>query len=181
MAANNHTDCDCFVCVILSHGEDGIVFGTDEAVEIKQLTDYFKGDECLTLVGKPKLFFIQACRGSVTDEGVEIDVTDGEDKLPDSSVIKLPIYADFLFAYSTVPGYYSWRNQGNGSWFIQALCDNMEKYGNRLEIQKLLVRVNRDVAQKFQSYNPENTKFHRKKQVSCAVSMLTKDLYFTKK
>ena len=27
--------------------------------------------------------------------------------------------ADFLIAYSTVPGFYSWRNTTQGSWFIQ--------------------------------------------------------------
>lgn len=30
--------------------------------------------------------------------------------------ISLPSEADFLFAYSTVPGYYSWRNSQRGSW-----------------------------------------------------------------
>lgn len=30
--------------------------------------------------------------------------------------ISLPTEADFLYAYSTVPGYYSWRNSVTGSW-----------------------------------------------------------------
>ena len=30
--------------------------------------------------------------------------------------ISLPIEADFLYAYSTVPGYLSWRNASSGSW-----------------------------------------------------------------
>lgn len=37
-------------------------------------------------------------------------------------VNKIPMEADFLIAYSTISGYYSWRNSVNGSWFIQSLC-----------------------------------------------------------
>jgi len=43
-------------------------------------------------------------------------------------VNKLPMEADFLFAYSTVSGYFSWRNSTNGSWFIQSLCNYILNY-----------------------------------------------------
>ena len=45
------------------------------------------------------------------------DVTDGpaDDRTND---ISLPIESDFIYAYSTVPGYYSWRNSRNGSWRV---------------------------------------------------------------
>ena len=44
-----------------------------------------------------------------------LDATDGpaDDRTND---ISLPIESDFIYAYSTVPGYYSWRNSRNGSW-----------------------------------------------------------------
>ena len=29
-------------------------------------------------------------------------------------------HSDIFIAYATVPGYVSWRNSANGSWFIQA-------------------------------------------------------------
>jgi hypothetical protein len=50
---------DCFACAILSHGEEGVVFGTDAKIEVKQLLEPFKGNNCKGLLGKPKLFFIQ--------------------------------------------------------------------------------------------------------------------------
>ncbi|WAR20930.1 CASP1-like protein [Mya arenaria] len=190
MADKDHSDCDCFVFVILSHGEEGVVYGTDKEVEIKELASYFRGDRCPTLIGKPKLFIIQACRGNQTDPGVKVNVTDAlkeasDDKTEvrkDVLTIKLPVEADFLFAYSTVPGYYSWRNGANGSWFIQALCAVLEKHLEKgIEIRKLLTLVNRQVAQNFQSSNPDNEDFHRMKQVPCISSMLTKDLYLCKK
>ena len=48
-----------FVCVLLSHGVENMLYGTDGAVELNELTGLFRGDRCATLVGKPKLFFIQ--------------------------------------------------------------------------------------------------------------------------
>lgn len=182
MASEDHSDADCFVCVILSHGEEGIVFGTDKAVEIKELTTYFKGDKCPGLVGKPKVFIIQACRGYQTDAGVPVNVVDAtpmeEDDVP--QFIRLPIEADFLFAYSTVPGFYSWRNGMNGSWFIQALSYMLENYGETMELQKLLTKVHRMVSQDFESES-STPGFYKKKQIPSMVSMLTKDLYFRKK
>ena len=53
----NHEDCDCFAVTILSHGAEGFVYGTNEAIEIRKLVEPLK--TCKTLVGKPKLFFIQ--------------------------------------------------------------------------------------------------------------------------
>lgn len=53
----DHSDKDCFVCVIMSHGEEGFVYGADKAIELDQLINPFKLNK--TLAGKPKLFFIQ--------------------------------------------------------------------------------------------------------------------------
>lgn len=58
-AAANHVDADCFVCVFLSHGENGYINAYDEKIEIKEITDLFKGDKCRSLVGKPKIFILQ--------------------------------------------------------------------------------------------------------------------------
>ncbi|KAH3830356.1 caspase-3-like isoform X1 [Dreissena polymorpha] len=183
MAAQDHSDSDMFLFVILTHGEEGIVFGTDEGLEIQEVAGYFKGDKCPSLVGKPKLFFIQACRGYKTDAGVHISVTDAlPASMKGSDSIKLPVEADFLFAYSTVPGYYSWRNGTNGSWFIQALCAVLDMLGDEpVELQKILIALNRKVAQSFESNNPGNADFHQMKQVPAISSMLTKDLFLTRK
>jgi hypothetical protein len=57
----DHSDVDCFACVILSHGDDGIVYGTNGTIKLASLFAMFKGDQCPSLAGKPKLFFIQVC------------------------------------------------------------------------------------------------------------------------
>uniref|UniRef100_A0A3B5LKC7 Caspase 7, apoptosis-related cysteine peptidase n=1 Tax=Xiphophorus couchianus TaxID=32473 RepID=A0A3B5LKC7_9TELE len=102
----DHSDSSCFACILLSHGEEGMIYGTDAAMPIKTITSLFRGDRCKSLVGKPKLFFIQACRGSEFDEGVQTDSGPPNDTLETDANPrhKIPVEADFLFAYSTVPG-----------------------------------------------------------------------------
>lgn len=53
--------------MLLSHGEEGIIFGTNGPVDQKKITSFFRGDCCRSLTGKPKLFTIQACHGTELD------------------------------------------------------------------------------------------------------------------
>lgn len=59
VSEEDHSDSSCFACILLSHGEEGMIYGTDGAMPIKSMTSLFRGDMCKSLVGKPKLFFIQ--------------------------------------------------------------------------------------------------------------------------
>ncbi|KAJ3587386.1 hypothetical protein NHX12_010984 [Muraenolepis orangiensis] len=170
VSIEDHSNSASFVCVLLSHGDEGIFYGTDGCVQLKALTGLFRGDRCRTLVAKPKLFFIQACRGTCLDDGIETD------SAGDQSSERIPVEADFLYAYSTAPGYYSWRNTSCGSWFMQALCEMLLKYG-RLELMQIMTRVNNKVALDFESAS-STPGFSAKKQIPCIVSMLTKDFYF---
>ena len=58
LAKADHSEHDAFVCCILSHGEEGLIYGVDQSVEIEHLIAPFKLNR--TLAGKPKLFFIQS-------------------------------------------------------------------------------------------------------------------------
>ncbi|XP_077381009.1 caspase-3a [Festucalex cinctus] len=169
VSKEDHGGCASLACVLLSHGDDGIFFGTDGSIELKYLTSLFRGDRCKTLVGKPKLFFIQACRGTELDAGIETDSAD-------DGTTRIPVEADFLYAYSTAPGYYSWRNTMTGSWFIQSLCEMLSAHGHTLELQHILTRVNHKVALEFESISAAPG-FDAKKQIPCVVSMLTKEMY----
>jgi len=51
---------------ILSHGDEGLVYGTDSDMQVKKLVEPLK--ECKTLFGKPKLLFIQVC---MTDQWLQ--------------------------------------------------------------------------------------------------------------
>ncbi|XP_034455891.1 caspase-3a [Hippoglossus hippoglossus] len=172
VSKEDHSSSASLVCVLLSHGDEGVFFGTDGSVELKYLTSLFRGDRVKSLVGKPKLFFIQACRGTDLDGGIETDSVD-------DGVIKIPVEADFLYAFSTAPGYYSWRNTTTGSWFMQSLCEMISKYGKELELQHIMTRVNHKVAVEFVSVS-NSPGFNAKKQIPCIMSMLTKEMYFSR-
>ncbi|XP_018546419.1 LOW QUALITY PROTEIN: caspase-3-like [Lates calcarifer] len=171
VSKEDHSCFASFVCVLLSHGDEGVFFGTDGSIELKYLTSLFRGDRCKSLVGKPKLFFIQACRGTDLDAGIEADSRD-------DGTTKIPVEADFLYAFSTAPGYYSWRNTMTGSWFIQSLCDMISKYWKELEVLHIMTRVNHKVAVEFESVSNQPG-FDKRKQIPCIVSMLTKEMYFS--
>jgi len=55
-----------FALCVLSHGKKGSVFGSDGVeVTLEKLEELFDGHNCLQLVGRPKLFLIQACQGGL--------------------------------------------------------------------------------------------------------------------
>ncbi|XP_012789123.2 caspase-6-like [Sorex araneus] len=184
----SHVDADCFLCVFLTHGEGSHIYASDAKVEMSMLTDFFKGDRCKSLVGKPKIFIIQACRGDKHDEPAQpVDEVDST-PLPDSnetqvdaaSVHTLPAGADFLMCYSVAEGYVSYRNTQDGSWYIQDLCEVLARYGTTLEITELLTLVNRKVSRRRVDICNKPGALG-KKQIPCFASMLTKKLRFLPK
>ncbi|XP_071442442.1 caspase-1-like [Hetaerina americana] len=174
-AEENHADCDCFFMAVLSHGERDILYAKDNGYKPDVLWTPFTADKCATLAGKPKLFFIQACQGDRFDSGVILRRTE----VDGLSQYSIPSHADFLIAYSTIPGFFSWRNATKGSWFIQALCEELRESGDKLDILTLLTFVNQRVAMNFESNVPTNEAMNRKKQIPCITSMLTRRLIFT--
>ncbi|KAK7143193.1 hypothetical protein R3I93_014383 [Phoxinus phoxinus] len=172
VSKENHADNSCFVCVLMSHGEEGTILGSDECwIHVKTLTSLVTSDLCPSLRDKPKLFFLQACRGQEFDSGVEADSEEAPGEF--SGISDVP-EADFLCCYSTVEGYYSWRNPETGSVFIGELCKMLKDC--HLEIIQILTRVNHRVAFHFQSHTTD-LDTHMKRQMPCFASRLTKEFY----
>lgn len=151
----DHKNMDCFICCILSHGDKGIIYGCDgQEVPIYELTSYFTGSNCPSLVGKPKIFFIQACQGDNYQRGiaVETDSEECESYLEmDSSFQKkyIPDEADFLLGMATVNNCVSYRNPLEGTWYIQSLCQSLrEKCPRGEDILTILTEVNFEVSRK---------------------------------
>ncbi|KAF5291193.1 hypothetical protein FQA39_LY14435 [Lamprigera yunnana] len=178
-AKTNHADCDCFLMVVLSHGELGVLYAKDSAYKPENLWMPFSADRCPSLAGKPKIFFVQACQGDNLDPGVTLNRTE-TDGHPSNSY-RIPTNADFLIAYSTIPGYYSWRNTSKGSWFIQALCIELDENSENYDLLTMLTFVSRRVAIDYESNVPTDAKMHLQKQIPCITSMLTRLIKFNKK
>ncbi|KAL5018201.1 hypothetical protein ScPMuIL_003923 [Solemya velum] len=92
----NHGSADCFVCVISTHGREGLcedlsekkryiehyLSTKDGEICTSEVLSYFREEACPSLKNKPKLFFIQACRGGrkeIYDKGHAIEEKQGSD------------------------------------------------------------------------------------------------------
>ncbi|XP_063222135.1 caspase-1-like isoform X2 [Bacillus rossius redtenbacheri] len=182
VAALDHSDADCLVVAAMTHGDPDLLFASDGAYPVKDLWQPFTADKCPSLAAKPKLFFVQACRGKKVDDGVRVTQTLERDSIDGSlTSYTIPIQADILVAYSTVEGYYSWRNPRNGSWFIQSLCKELRVNGASHHLLTLLTFVCRRVAVDYQSAVPFNYEMDLKKQVPTITSTLTRLVYFPSK
>ncbi|XP_075464771.1 caspase-8-like isoform X2 [Ascaphus truei] len=150
--SKDHNERDCFICCILTHGESGAIMGADDAViSIHDVMSYFTATNCPSLATKPKLFFIQACQGKETQKAacVEADANVPRPVERRRYVQTIPDQADFLLGMSTVDGYSSFRHVTKGTWYIQALCENLAKSVPRGEdILSILTKVNQDVSLK---------------------------------
>ncbi|KAM7360114.1 death related ICE-like caspase [Cochliomyia hominivorax] len=177
-ASQDHSNNDCILVAILSHGEMGFIYAKDTQYKLDSIWSYFTAQHCRSLAGKPKLFFIQACQGDRLDPGITmkrmITQTDGDSSMS----YKIPVHADFLIAYSTIPGFYSWRNTTRGSWFMQSLCAELAANGKRYDILTLLTFVCQRVAVDFESCTPDTPEMHQQKQIPCVTTMLTRILRF---
>lgn len=60
VSKENYEDCDCICIFILTHGTSGdYVYAKDYRYRLSDIWEKFTADNCRTLAGKPKLFFIQ--------------------------------------------------------------------------------------------------------------------------
>ncbi|XP_068237606.1 caspase-1-like [Palaemon carinicauda] len=178
----DHKDCDSLVIVFMSHGEQEILYGRNGSFKAEFLFDSFSADQCKSLAGKPKLFFIQACRGEGLDPGTTLVNTGPKDETDAGSLsYKIPNTADFLICWSTVPGHFSWRNTTNGSWFIQSLVRVLSAQSAHDDLLSMMTDVNRYMILHFESNCPSQQHMHGKKQVASIVSTLMRKVYLTPK
>lgn len=168
-----HDSADSFVCCILSHGEKDSIFGSDsQLVDIDDLVTPFKGNRCHKLIGKPKMFFIQSCRGTIDDEMVEVFESDGPQKHSLQQQHTLPSEADFFFGFATTRGCSSYRSTKEGSWYIQNLYEVMIEYSQHgYDLLTMHTIVNQRVAEMTATNQPY-------KQCSAPVSTLRKKVVF---
>uniref|UniRef100_A0A3B4TKZ4 Caspase-8 n=1 Tax=Seriola dumerili TaxID=41447 RepID=A0A3B4TKZ4_SERDU len=159
LSKNDFLAHDALVICVLSHGEKGCVFGTDEKkVGLRELTLPFTSKNAPTLARKPKLFFIQACQGDGYQEGsVPCPPRPGEEEVRHSRLQEdagpvrgetVAWDADFLMGMATVPECKSFRNTSTGSIYIQELCRQLIRSADSVEmddILSVLTRVNREV------------------------------------
>ncbi|XP_076138878.1 uncharacterized protein LOC143122000 isoform X2 [Alosa pseudoharengus] len=143
-------DGDCFVCCVLSHGED------DEVLPVEAMITPLKGHNCRVLAGKPKLFFIQTYRGKHFQKEVKVHAhsshKDTQGLALNTAIEEIkyfPAEADFLVALSTMNEYHSRTHGTKGLWFTQSLCYWLKEGTLRGDdILTILTHVSNDISQK---------------------------------
>ena len=173
MSQRDHSQYDSFVCCILSHGKEGQIYGTDSRmVPVDEITKHLNADSCPTLASKPKLFFLQACRGKMKEEGHRIESDSDDDPLPQvmtergvrvmtDSDTMIPIAADFFFGYATPMGTVAWRDLDYGSWYVAELCRILCQESLHASLNDMMMEVHRRVGTEYDNIGykqaPEST------------------------
>lgn len=130
VTGKDHSSYDCFVMVIMSHGQSDVVVCSDgNVITVHELRDMIS--KCETLRGKPKLIFIVACRGILEDEGISIEA---------------PKHADFKIVFSTVDRYVSYRASHGGSIVVSCLDRVFRKYVASKDLDGILKEFIREVS-----------------------------------
>ncbi|KAK0149703.1 Caspase-2 [Merluccius polli] len=195
----DHRTADSCVLCLLSHGVDGAVYGTDgELLKLDWVFEAFDNSHCPLLQNKPKMFFIQACRGDEMDCGVV--QTDGPDRTVSPSCeqrdagregegdpgsrrtmelgrprVKLPQRSDMICGFASLKGTAAMRNTKRGSWFIQELNTALRMRSRDTHMADILVQVNARIKER-EGFAP-GTLHHRCKEMSEFTSSLCNDLY----
>ncbi|NXL68742.1 CASP3 protein, partial [Chordeiles acutipennis] len=161
-----------FVSIISSHGDDGVVFGCDtEPVQLTRIFQILSSEKCPVLTKIPKIFFIQACRGRQFDQGVLVECDSGEPE-PNgfSNYLSIPPQTVVMFACS--PGYVAFLNIC-GSMFLQALLKLLEGEERHLALNRLMTRVNWEVALCCQAKGT----YKGCKEMPCFVTNLLQEIF----
>ncbi|KAM6967735.1 caspase-2 [Aplochiton taeniatus] len=193
----DHRTADSSVVCLLSHGVEGAVYGTDgQLLQLDWVFEAFDNARCPLLQNKPKMFFVQACRGEEMDCGVE--QTDGPERTCSPGCeqrdagregdgegrqmcergrprIKLPQRSDMICGFASLKGTAAMRNTKRGSWYIQELNAALRLQARDTHLSDILVQVNRRIKDR-EGYAP-GTAHHRCKEMSEFTSSLCKDLF----
>ncbi|XP_063838978.1 caspase-1-like isoform X1 [Ostrinia nubilalis] len=173
-AEEDHSKTSCLAVAIMTHGlQRGILCAYDTTYYLAEMVWLLENGHS-SLVHKPKLFFIQACRGWKVDPG-KMTHCDG----PNSTVLHVPRHVDFFIGRSTVEDYRAWKYIEGGSWYIRELCQIFMKHYNHLDLDQMMTLVTRRVAYDHKSKTLNAPELTGMKETPEKTSTLTKLLKFS--
>ncbi|XP_030064553.1 CASP8 and FADD-like apoptosis regulator isoform X2 [Microcaecilia unicolor] len=177
-----HRVYDSFVCVLVSRGNSHSVFGIDQDVPALQLDwvkNYFTGEACPGLRGKPKLFFIQNYveHRSYRDAASSVEVDGNEHINSENGRFQhssIPSEADIVWSQCKLNVSVLERSPSSPSYFLSALCQLLRDH-QRLHLLDILTELNNRIYGK-------NTLSSPKEQYSLQLQhTLRKKLFLTQR
>ena len=158
------THCGVFFLIILSHGGEGdVVYGTDgNEVEVHQLKELFYATKCPSLAGIPKIFMIDACRGSRNERVYRPETKSAtkSSKRRASVTDSADVYTIFASTRGTTAGI----DSELGSHLTRNFVDIVTKATYEKNFEEIMIKVKRHI-QSIKTQTAETT------------STLTKDYY----
>lgn len=164
---------DALVVILLSHGTESGIYAVDGLeVDLNDILTNFDNKRCKQMIGKPKFFIVQSCRGRLFDYGVKETQTllsqSGTQGSTQASVfnsserLKItrwtefdnnnhPTRTDMLLCFSCQTGYVSTRNENEGSWLGASLAKYLVRESCRKNLIQILNMVSRDVRKRKSS------------------------------
>ncbi|XP_046571455.1 caspase-8-like [Haliotis rubra] len=172
VAGKDHSQYDCFVCFVLTHGEDGVLFGSDgKKVPLKEFISAVSDQHCPTLAGKPKLFFVDSCRRG---DPIKAALKSLSEYLSSPDEDGDPELIDYFVGYSTQKYKRAYRNNESGNIYTQEFISVMMDQGEREDLLSIMTMVNENV-RKRGVYDREGVKWS---QFPDIWTKLRKKLYF---
>ena len=171
----DHSQLSCFVMFILAHGgshNGAAYFKTFDEQQINVSLIKNSIESTSSLIGKPKMLFLQSCRGSTLDTGYEVMDAPRDIK-------KIPRGSDFLVSFATIEDYAACRG-GDGSRFIGSIVEIFSNEENiaRYDVMSLMTIVTGKVADITRSVKDTNGKIVGVKQNPETTTTFRKFLYF---
>ena len=151
----DHSLSDCFLCVIMSHGNDNYVQGIDgtevanDGMHIQEeAVAHFANNKCPSLKNKPKLFFLDFCR-NVLKKTQDVNPLVKETLHNScSQTASCSDINDFHFSFSTLLKFSSFRNPQRGNWYIQELTSVMEEFCHSRTLNQMILVIKRRLSEK---------------------------------
>lgn len=178
---------DSFIIIFSGHGVAGKLYLREGFLYTNEIWDSFTFLNVKTLVGKPKIFFISACRGGLHDEGSIGEFVLPEDTVecvnqsdvvisyepPSKGPLTIPSKADILAVFSSATDYVSIVDiKQRGTFFLIELFNVLNNFQYEENMMDIIYRLNEKVAKRI------TKDLKAEKQMSFVLSSLTKELYF---
>ncbi|KAG0719145.1 Cell death protein 3 [Chionoecetes opilio] len=128
---------DSLIVFVLSHGESDSNFCTNTrnlnegCMSVDEVRYYFTDTHCPALKDKPKLFFLNFCRGKLTESQILFD------GMPVGQVAP----RDMVTVYASITKFRAPRHPQLGTVFVQVVCEVLAVHAHCKELQDLHIKM----------------------------------------
>ena len=130
------TKFDSFILFCLSHGFNNNFLTYDkQEVGVSEIISPFKDEKCPVLAGKPKIVFLNFCRGNTNE--LNTSVLQSDDFNPG---VENTAFKDTIIHFASQKNFTALRDTGKGTLFVQSICKVLEEYAHSthlLDMEKL--------------------------------------------